>query len=321
MNTLEHSFTQRGDGWVHVVPRGEYPHRDSGKVQVIDDRAFEQMMERFLREAARPNFSGLLVDQDHFSYDKSHPSSAYGWAKELDLRSDGLWARIEFTDEGESAVRNRRYKFVSPVFGETENLGNGRLRPVRLETIGFTNAPNMKGMNPIANRGGGHTGSQDGVADPDPRLAEIASATMLLLANRQPGGSFAERWEQACSRYSLLNRTTRGEAIYANRAYDASFTLHPADQAVVAEGAKELRAGYEAKESWGNGARRDLPYFTRPNHLFAYGDKLIADIARNEGISLAAAFDRLEEVHPLLWVNLCLNQRDGDKMVRLAPSF
>ena len=34
----------------------------------------------------------------------------------------------------------------------TEDLGNGRVRPVFLESVALTNEPNIKGARPIANR-------------------------------------------------------------------------------------------------------------------------------------------------------------------------
>lgn len=163
MKTLNHfpvlnrEGTLPADGWYHVVPIGEfYVKLDDGRkvLQVIDQKAIKAMLDRKLLE------DDLLVDYEHFSYDADKTSEAAGWLKELEVRVDGLWARIEWTDAGEPAVKNKRYRFVSPVWypedcEPVENKANA-LRPLRLDTIALTNAPNLKGMRPLSNRGAGN---------------------------------------------------------------------------------------------------------------------------------------------------------------------
>lgn len=69
----------------------------------------------------------------------------------------GLWAKIRWSDVGEAAVTGGRYRFLSPVWTRTGcvDLGNGRLRPVRLLNAALTNDPNLKGMCPLSNNGKG----------------------------------------------------------------------------------------------------------------------------------------------------------------------
>ena len=145
-----------GGGWFHLVPRGEYPHPGSGLVQILDDAAFEAMTNRFQAEAAKPNFAGILVDQEHWSYEPDRSSEAFGWIREIQNRADGLWGRIDWTDLGKAALTNKRYKFVSPVWmpNQVESLGNKKVRPLRLDSAGLTNNPNLRGMVPLTNRAG-----------------------------------------------------------------------------------------------------------------------------------------------------------------------
>ncbi len=151
------------DGWFHVVPKGEFPHDDSGTVQVLDDAALDAMVQNFKTPALQPSSTPaeLLVDQDHFSYDPSKSSAAMGWIKDLAKRANGLWAKIDLTPPGLDAVKNGLYRFVSPVWAKAdcENLGSGRLRPLRLDSVGLTNSPNLKGMVPLSNRAGQPGGS------------------------------------------------------------------------------------------------------------------------------------------------------------------
>ena len=66
----------------------------------------------------------------------------------------GLWANIRWSDVGKAAVEGGRYRFLSPVWArkDCEELGENRLRPVRLLNAAVTNDPNLKGMVPLSNR-------------------------------------------------------------------------------------------------------------------------------------------------------------------------
>ncbi len=142
------------DGWYHLAPKGEFAHPETGWSQVIDERALHSIVQRFRQEAARPNFTGLLVDFEHFSYDPGKSSEAAGWIQDLDGRPDGLWGAIRWSDVGESAIRNGRYRLVSPTWTarDVERLDERRIRPLRLDSAGLTNNPNLKGMVPLSNR-------------------------------------------------------------------------------------------------------------------------------------------------------------------------
>lgn len=159
--------------WYHVASLGEHPHQPSGLVQIIDPAAVATMASR--GPSTRP---GLLVDYDHLSYDPTRPSEAAGWITALEARSDGLWARIRWTPDGAAAVREGRYRFLSPVFmpADLESLGGNRVRPLRLEGAGLTNHPNLGGLTPLANRAAQPSGATPGAAtkgNPMPTIREV----------------------------------------------------------------------------------------------------------------------------------------------------
>jgi phage I-like protein len=158
---LNRDFKLPADGWHHVVPLGEFMHPQTKTVQVLDNRAAEEIVRVFRADAQRPNFPGVLVDFDHFSEDADKPSEAAGWITALDNRADGVWAQIRWSDLGEAAVNGGRYRLVSPVFpppGQCEDAGpvatmkNSRKRPLKLVRLALTNDPNLKGMVPLSNR-------------------------------------------------------------------------------------------------------------------------------------------------------------------------
>jgi hypothetical protein len=156
MNTLilnRDGFQMPADGWYQIAPLGEFAHAQAGLVQVVDAEACAAMVNRFRADARGANFAGLLVDFDHFSLDGEKRSEAAGWITDLDNRDGGLFARIRWSDVGEDAVKGGRYRFLSPVWarGDCVDLGNGRVRPVRLLNAAVTNDPNLKGMRPLSN--------------------------------------------------------------------------------------------------------------------------------------------------------------------------
>jgi len=148
-------FKFEKDGWVHVMPLGEFPHAEAGVVQVIDSEALKAITEDFKAKAGTENFPGLLVDFDHFSMDTDKPSEAAGWITELKADSEGLWAKVRWTTKGEAAVTGGEYRLVSPVFPKPslcEDLGESRIRPRHLQSVALTNEPNIKGGRPLSNR-------------------------------------------------------------------------------------------------------------------------------------------------------------------------
>jgi hypothetical protein len=155
-------FRLPADGWWHLVPIGEYPHPESKLSQVLDREALQEIVNRFT--------PGTLVDFDHFSYDPTHSSEAAGWIDRVELREDGIWAKARWSDVGEAALVNGRYRFVSPVWmpRDVVRLDGNRVRPTRLDSAGLTNQPNLRGMAPIVNRMAS-TDDPDGAANPKPR--------------------------------------------------------------------------------------------------------------------------------------------------------
>jgi len=156
---LNRNFELPEDGWYQLAPLGEFPHAAAGITQIIDEAACGQMVSAFETvKNSSDNFPGLLIDFDHFSLDADKRSEAAGWITDLKFMPNstgsGLFAQIRWTDTGEAAVKGGRYRFLSPVWAKSdcEDLGNERLRPVRLLNAAVTNDPNLKGILPLSNR-------------------------------------------------------------------------------------------------------------------------------------------------------------------------
>jgi Mu-like prophage I protein len=145
-------------GWIHIVPKGELPHKVSGITQVVDDEAIDAIWNRLQELRANPNWEGLYAGREHFIYDEDKDSEALGWFKNFDRDENGIWAKEDdLTDIGKDAVKNKRYKFTSMVINHSDMQPVGteekRFRPLAIDTVGFTNIPNARDLlAPISNR-------------------------------------------------------------------------------------------------------------------------------------------------------------------------
>lgn len=215
---LLNRFAFEPDGWFQVVPIGDHPHPGSGLVQVVDETAVRRMAEDFAHRARQANFPGLLVDFDHESHDPGKSSKAAGWITDLRNRPDGLWAKVRWTDLGEEAVRNGRFRLCSPVFERrsAEDLGNSRVRPVRLLDVGLTNDPNIRNLPPFSNRGGSTT------ADP---TESTQMKTVLLALGLSPDASEPAALEAVNVLKNRAGTAEQQSAEFKNRATTAETDL------------------------------------------------------------------------------------------------
>ena len=107
--------------------------------------------------AASGEVAGIVANASHDN------SSDGGLNGEKSSSGTGLWAQIRWSDVGEEAVKGGRYRFLSPVWARRDcvDLGDGRVRPVRLLNAAVTNDPNLKGLRPLSNRQGSLTTDED----------------------------------------------------------------------------------------------------------------------------------------------------------------
>ncbi len=149
--------------WFQVTPPyGKYPANASlrgedgrpvpGALIVFDRESTDRVVEAFnaLKAAKGDAWTGILVDQEHFSLDLGKPSTALAWAKDIRRDDDGsLWTRWEFTSKGEELYSGRMLVSRSPVL-RLERKSRTEFAPVMLESIGMTNTPHFKDLSPLA---------------------------------------------------------------------------------------------------------------------------------------------------------------------------
>jgi phage I-like protein len=124
---------------IHILPFGR--HRTEKGTFSLDEKGMETIIRDF---NARKN--DMVIDYEHQTLmDVEAPAA--GWIKRLVNKGrEGLWAEVEWTSRAIRYIKNREYRYLSPVFlKNSENL-----RPVRLINAALTNQPAIDGMTPVA---------------------------------------------------------------------------------------------------------------------------------------------------------------------------
>lgn len=167
--------------WAHLTPLGDFPgalrNRAGAAAQRVTQRCDREALETIVRNF-RPK---LLVDFEHRSELPNGDTVAAAWILDLEIRPDGLWGRLELSDLGEQAVKNKRYRHLSPAF-EIAPVPGARnvFRPVRLMSVGLTNKHNLKALQPLTNSAAAASIRKD------PAMQQIATALGLPEASEEP---------------------------------------------------------------------------------------------------------------------------------------
>jgi len=137
MFICEFDLTQRDTPpeWVRVAPFGHWVHPNFGPFEVTPQNAAEMVANKSLLGI------DVVFDFEHQTL-RNDKAPAGGWIKELAGRDDGLWARVEWTDEAREMIQARKYRYYSPVFDfDGEDPRTGKKIGAVLHSVGLTNTP------------------------------------------------------------------------------------------------------------------------------------------------------------------------------------
>ncbi|MCX8016391.1 MAG: phage protease [Rhodocyclaceae bacterium] len=129
--------------WVQLIPAGTFSGRDGRG-------PYQLNMDAVLAAFERGGID-LPIDYDHQTLEadaKAGPVPAAGWIKELQARDGALWGRVEWTPRAADLIRQKEYRFLSPVFRHDKQ---GRV--LALEGAGLTHYPNLD-LTPVAHQKG-----------------------------------------------------------------------------------------------------------------------------------------------------------------------
>lgn len=119
--------------WVHIMPLGKFNSVDGRDPWILKDATavISQSLSRG---------RDLVFDYEHqtdHAVDNGQPAPAAGWIKELEARTDGIWARVEWTPRAKEMLADREYRYLSPTFTYTKS---GRV-VTRILRVALTNDP------------------------------------------------------------------------------------------------------------------------------------------------------------------------------------
>lgn len=129
--------------WVKLLPMGQFGGKDGRGPYLVEDMAHAQA----IIAASKPEGSSLdpVVDYDHQTdlaavKDVGGTAPASGWIVEMQARADGIWGKIAWTAKALAALKDREYRYLSPVFPHSKSTG----RVLAILRAGLTNKPNLE---------------------------------------------------------------------------------------------------------------------------------------------------------------------------------
>ncbi len=131
--------------WLRLLPLGQVNLVDGRPSFEVDPESLAELVQAF---SARG--TDLVIDYEHQSL-KGVQAPAAGWIKDLEVREDGLWAKVEWTEQAEEYLRRREYRYFSPVL----RLDPESRRPLELMNVALTNVPAIRGLTPLVAKWGG----------------------------------------------------------------------------------------------------------------------------------------------------------------------
>jgi phage I-like protein len=121
--------------WVELIPAGPKINGRDGRHWFMRDP--QSVLDQSLNQQR-----DIVGDYEHSTELKSpigEEAPAAFWVKQLEVRNGALWGRLEWTPKGEASIRNKEYRYLSPVF----DFHAKTLEIYRLKNVGLTNNHNL----------------------------------------------------------------------------------------------------------------------------------------------------------------------------------
>jgi phage I-like protein len=141
----------------HIVSSGAYnnavhefqlfPYGESelegppAKKIIVDESSISSIVSEFKRRG-----NDLVVDYEHASLE-TEAAPAAGWISRLiDKGSEGLWAAVTWTEKAKNFLKNREYRYYSPVF----YIRKSDNRVISILSVALTNTPRLNHLKPVS---------------------------------------------------------------------------------------------------------------------------------------------------------------------------
>ena len=146
---------------IKLLPLG-HVRSEKGDFEV-DQESFDLMRRRFLERGL-----DLVIDYEHQTL-KDVQAPAAGWVKELILQEDAIAAKVEWTPRAKEYLKNREYRYLSPVVlvRRSDN------KAVVMHSGALTNTPAIDHMFAVVNKGS--DGEKEGGTGMETLLKKLAA--------------------------------------------------------------------------------------------------------------------------------------------------
>ncbi len=88
----------------------------------------------------------IVIDYEHQTLGNEQ-APASGWIKKLILKSDGIYAYVEWTENAKEYLKNKEYRYLSPVV----IVRNNDKKAIEIHSVALTNSPAINGATAIIN--------------------------------------------------------------------------------------------------------------------------------------------------------------------------
>lgn len=122
---------------IKIMPMGVV-QSENGSFKVTDE-SFELIEQNFRKRAI-----DLVVDYEHQTLQDIQAPAA-GWIKSLKKGEVAILAEVEWTDKASEYLKNKEYKYLSPVIQVRKQDGV----VIDLHSVALTNTPAINGMYPL----------------------------------------------------------------------------------------------------------------------------------------------------------------------------
>ena len=149
---------------IRILPIGEVKSRKGDFI--VDDESVELIKLYFSERKV-----DLVIDYEHQSLDNTQAPAA-GWITEIGSEDGAVTAKVKWTDKAGEYLRNREYRYLSPVV----LVRKSDRKAVAVQSVALTNTPAIDGMFPVVNS---LTGDDDN-EEPKEEKMDIKELALLL---------------------------------------------------------------------------------------------------------------------------------------------
>lgn len=134
-------FDPGASSWIQALPVGSYEHPVYGRLDFTPDK-----IQRFAA-SVNSKVRGIDPDIDYDHKDKS--GKAAGWVRAADVRDDGLYIQVDWTQAAADAIKAGEYRYFSPEFDDEWTDAQGTKHTDVLFGGALTNRPFLKNLLPV----------------------------------------------------------------------------------------------------------------------------------------------------------------------------